>query len=250
MEELYNSIFRRKSIRKYDVSPLPPDTLSEIKQYASNVKPLVPTIKTDFSYLTAENVKNPLPIKAPHYICIYSEKAEHYLMNAGFMLQQVDLYLSAKSIGSCWLGMAKPASRALLKMNGMDFVIMLAFGNAAEPLHRASISEFKRKAQNEISTLSEASDILNAVRLAPSATNSQPWFFTGNAEKIQVHRVKLGIAKAAINDKFNQIDIGIALCHLYIAASVKGKNVEFLYDKSDEDKAPKGYEYMMTAVLY
>lgn len=250
MEELYNSIFRRKSIRKYDVSPLPPDTLSEIKQYASNVKPLVPTIKTDFSYLTAENVKNPLPVKAPHYICIYSEKVEHYLMNVGFMLQQVDLYLSAKSIGSCWLGMAKPANGALLKMNGMDFVIMLAFGNAAEPLHRASISEFKRKAQNEIGALSEVFDIQDAVRLAPSATNSQPWFLTGSAERIQIHRVKLGTVKAIIYDKLNQIDIGIALCHLYIAAMEKGKNVEFLYDKNDEDKAPKGYEYMMTAVLY
>ncbi len=249
MEKLYNAIFHRKSIRKYDMTPLPTDVLSEIKHYANNVKSLVPTIKTKFSYLTAENVKNLLPIKAPHYICIYSEKAEHYLMNAGFMLQQIDLYLSARGIGSCWLGLAKPAKGVPTQISGMDFIIMLAFGNSAETLHRADVSEFKRKNLDEIGVVSGDYDILNAVRLAPSASNSQPWFITGNAEKIQVIRVKLGTIRALIYDKLNQIDIGIALSHLYIAAKMKGRNVEFFYDKKDESIAPKGYEYMISAAL-
>jgi hypothetical protein len=102
---------------------------------------------------------------------------------------------------------------------------------------------------DEIGVVSGDYDILNAVRLAPSASNSQPWFITGNAEKIQVIRVKLGTIRALIYDKLNQIDIGIALSHLYIAAKMKGKNVEFFYDKKDESTAPKGYEYMISATL-
>lgn len=249
VQELYNAIFHRKSIRKYDMTPLTGDVLSDIKQYAIDVKPLVPTIKTEFSYLTSENVKNLLPIKAPHYICIYSERAEHYLMNAGFILQQIDLYLSARGIGSCWLGMAKPARGVPTKANGMDFVIMLAFGNAAEMLHRTDVSEFKRKSQAEIGNVNGTMAVLDAMRLAPSATNNQPWFFTGTAEKIQISRIKLGPIKALIYDKLNQIDIGIALCHLYIAAEIKGRDVDFFYDEQDKGKTPKGYEYMMSAAI-
>ncbi|MDD4570094.1 MAG: nitroreductase family protein [Tepidanaerobacteraceae bacterium] len=249
MKELYDAIFHRKSIRKYDMTPLPSDVLSEIKKYATNVKPLIPTIKTEFSYLTCNNVKNLLPIKAPHYICIYSERAEHYLMNAGFKLQQIDLYLSARGLGSCWLGMAKPARRLSLKINGMDFVIMLAFGKSAGILHRANVPEFKRKSQGEITTINGATDILNAIRLAPSATNSQPWFFTGNKDKMQISRRELGSIRTLVYDKLNQIDIGIALCHLYIAANMKSQNVNFFYDKQDESKTPKGYEYMISAAL-
>lgn len=249
MDELYNAVFHRRSIRKYDMTPLPPDVLSDIKKYVTNVKPLIPTIKTEFSYITYNNVKNLFPIKAPHYICIYSERAKHYLMNAGFKLQQIDLFLSSRGLGSCWLGMAKPARGLSLKIDGMDFVIMLAFGKPAEMLHRASVSEFTRKSQGEISNLNGASDILNAIRLAPSATNSQPWFFTGNKDKMQISRIKLGSIRALVFDKLNQIDIGIALCHLYIAAGMKGQNVDFFYDKQDESKTPKGYQYMISAAF-
>ena|GEM_PF-3748051 len=33
-------------------------------------------------------------------------------MNAGFLLQQIDLYLSDSNLASCWLGMAKPSKEA------------------------------------------------------------------------------------------------------------------------------------------
>ena len=235
-EELYKTIFTRKSIRKYDMIPLTDQKLIEIKNFADNVKQLIPSIKCEFSFLTDDKVK------APHYILIYSEKKEGYLLNAGFMLQQVDLFLSSVNLGSCWLGMAKPSKEVPALQNGLEFVIMLAFGNTQEKLHRADNSEFKRKGISEITSINGADQLLEAARLAPSASNSQPWYFSGNTNEIIVCREKLNLLKAPIYNKMNQIDTGIALCHLWLSIEHQGRTACFDYTNSN---APKGYEFML-----
>lgn len=241
--ELYNTIFKRKSIRKYDMTPLSDEKLADIKAYTDKLRPLDDSIKYSFEFIGGNDVKFLLPVKlAPHYICIYSEKKEGYLMNAGYMLQQLDLYLSASNIGSLWFGMGKPAKDILKYKNGLDFVILLAFGNAAEPLHRQSTSEFKRKSISEITSIEGAEQMLEPVRLAPSATNSQPWFFSGNTREIIVSRKKLNFMKEKMLGEFNQINIGISLCHLWLTLEHEGKTV--LYDFKTAE-APQDYEFMV-----
>jgi len=244
--QLYKAIFRRKSVRKYDMAPLPEDTLVKLKEYASKAKPLDESIRYEFAYLGTADVKNLLPIKAPHYICLYSEKKGNYLMNAGFLLQQMDLYLSVNNLASCWLGMAKPSKEVPEQLNGLGFVIMLAFGNTTESIHRADTSEFKRNNLSDISSVAGTDALLEPVRLAPSASNTQPWFFSGDADVITVSRKKLHLLKVPLYGKMNQIDIGIALFHLGLSLDHQGKVASYLYDK---DAAPKGYEFMVKVKL-
>jgi hypothetical protein len=240
--QLYNAIFRRRSIRKYDMTPLPADIIGKLQKYSSSTKPLDESIRYEFAYLGSADVKNLLPIKAPHYICLYSEKKGNYLMNAGFLLQQIDLYLSENNLGSCWLGMAKPAKEVPKLMNGLEFIILLAFGNTTEPIHRANTSKFKRKNLSEISCVVGADALLEPVRLAPSASNTQAWFFSGDLDVITVSRKKLNLLKAQVYGKMNQIDIGIALFHLWLSLDNRGKQACFIFDK---DVAPSGYEFMV-----
>jgi nitroreductase len=241
-EQLYKAIFHRKSIRKYDMTPLPATTIAEIQDFANSVEPLDDKVKYEFSYLSTADVKNILPIKAPHYICLYSEKQGNYLMNAGFVLQQIDLYLSANNLASCWLGMAKPSKEVPELKNGMEFVIMIAFGNSNEQIHREDTSTFNRHKLSEISQISGVDDMIEPVRLAPSASNTQPWFFTGNANEISVSREKLNMIKAVMYGKMNQVDIGIGLCHLWLSLDHQGKSAAFDFNQS---VAPKGYEFMV-----
>lgn len=241
-QELFNTIFKRKSIRKYDMTSLPQDKLAEIKGFAESVKPLVDSINYKFTYLGTNDVKNLLPIKAPHYICLYSDKKDGYLMNAGYLLQQMDLFLSANNIGSCWLGMAKPSKDIPAQQDGLEFVIMLAFGNTIETIHRESTSEFKRNSLSEITTIVGADQLLEPVRLAPSASNTQVWFFSGDTKEIIVSRKKLNLIKAPLYGKMNQIDIGIALFHLWLSLNHEGKSATYDFNKAD---APSGYEFMV-----
>lgn len=240
-EGLYNTIFQRKSIRKYDMIALPQETLVKIQEFASNVKVLDESIKYELSYLTTEDVKNLLPIKAPHYICVYSENKDGYLMNAGFVLQQLDLFLSANNLGSCWLGMAKPSKDVKAVKNGLEFVIMLAFGSSKDELHRVDKLGFKRKNLGEISSIKDMEDVLEPVRLAPSASNSQPWFFSGNKSEITVSREKLNFIKAPLYKRMNQVDIGIALLHLWLSLDHQGKTAEFNFTQGE---VLNGYEFM------
>jgi len=243
---LYNAMFQRKSIRKYDMQPLDAGVLAGIKNYIGQLKPLLEDIKIEFTFAKDGEVKNLQPVKAPHYVMISSEKKDDHLYNAGFMGQQINLYLTAHGLGSCWLGMAKPQA-AVKAQSDLDFIIMLAFGKPAEPLYRTEVSQFKRKPMSEISFIQGGDELLEPVRLAPSAVNRQPWCFYGTTAEIHIGRAKLNPITSQVYDRLNQIDIGIALCHLAISAEHMGKSVRFSKNSGQTIEAPKGYRYVITA---
>jgi len=218
--ELHEAITKRKSIRKYKMEPLPKEKLHEVVAFSKTLKPLLPGIRTDMGI--ADGGVGLFAVKAPHYLAFYSEEKSGSSLNAGFMLQQMDLFLSSAGLGSCWLGMAKPSDKA---KNGLDFVIMLAFGAPGEPLHRKNLSEFKRRSLAEISK--GADPRLEGARLAPSATNAQPWYFTAEGGKLTAYRKKLNPVKAAVYKRLNQIDLGIALCHIDVESERLGLPFNF-----------------------
>ncbi|GFP78169.1 nitroreductase family protein [Clostridium fungisolvens] len=239
-EKFYETMYKRKSIRKYDMGSLDDKTLNDIKSFISEINPLVSGIKTDLQVISQNDVKSFMSIKAPHYVVVFSENKDGYLTNIGFMLQQLDLYLSANGLGACWQGMAKPA-KDIVSKSDLEFVIMLAFGKPAESLYRSDISEFKRNSIETIRDKADFDELLESVRIAPSATNSQPWHFDIEGTKLYVNCIKLNPIKALIMEKMNKIDMGIGLCHLSIAAKHSGKEFKFLLNESAKDNVPKGY---------
>jgi len=233
MTNLKEIIYKRKSIRKYDMTPLEKNTIEGIRKFLAEIKPLYDNIKVEYEITEGENVRGLFAIKAPHYLIISSEAKEGYLPNAGFLLQQMDLYLQSMGLGSCWLGGAKPPAKSNLPLN---FVILLAFGKPQGNPHR-SPSEFNRKPLNEISDTTDKR--LEPARLAPSAINSQPWYFINEGNAFHVYRVKYGAIKNFIYDRMNQIDIGIALSHLYVEYSDT-----FRFFTADNPRQLKNHEYI------
>ena len=185
--DLYSTIHKRKSIRRYESTPLDQATLEKITNRFNHVKPLYEYIKTELKTLPANTVSGLFAVKAPHYLAIFSEEKEGYLTNAGHILQQMDLYLSANGLGSCWLGAAKP-SKEFIKGSKLKFVISLAFGRPAEQLHRTGVGEFRRLSLDPIRDARGMDDLLEPARLAPSASNGQKWFFTGGEGKLNIHK--------------------------------------------------------------
>lgn len=243
--DLYRCIFRRKSIRNYDLTPLEGDTLAEISEYLNSLKPMYDDIKTELKIVSSGSVKRRMMKEAPHYIAVFSEAKEGYLTSIGFMLQRADLFFSANGIGCCWQAIPVP-TKELLNSSTLEFVIFMAFGKPKDPelLHRGDVSEFKRKPLSEITDIKGANELLEVARIAPSATNSQPWFFTGNEDIIHAYSVKPGFLKRFMVKKYVPIDVGIAMCHLQIAAEHFGKKTEVLFDKTAEANAPNGHRYI------
>jgi nitroreductase len=242
-EKLYETIFKRKSIRKYDSAPLDQGTLDTVRSEIASLKPMVPGIRTEIRMLGTDDVKGMFKADAPHYLAIYSEQKEGFAANAGFILQQLDLFFSASGIGCCWQGGPKPTKK-VEPIAGLEFVIILAFGRPAETLNRKSVAEFKRRNLSEISDIKGLEDLLEPVRLAPSGVNNQSWYYRGDASRVDAY-----YAKSMITDQMNQINVGIGMCHLWLSAVHHKKEIALSIENPGEDRTPKGYRYVVSAKM-
>lgn len=233
-------IRRRRSCRSFAGVPVADDVLEKIK--ALSMKPLYPDIQVHWEIVDREQVKCICPWTTPQLITIYSEVKDGYLENVGFLFQQMDLWLQSMDLGVCWLGMGKLAPQTARSVDGMEFVIMLAFGHPKSEFLREDIREFKRKTLTDISDREDPR--LESARLAPSSVNSQPWYFIHESDTIHVYCVQQGILKNKPMGYMNRIDMGIALAHLYVA------NPEsFSFFKADQCQTVKGYGYIGSVTL-
>ena len=229
---LASMITQRKSIRSYTATPLLPEVLEDILSFAVKATPLFPEFKTVFRVLNRKEIACVCPLSAPHYLAIYSERSPDADLNCGFILQHVDLYLFSKGFGACWLGMARPHESMV---ENTPFVILLSFGNSTEPVLRASTEQIKRKPLEEMSSPGVLPEYIQGMRLAQSAMNKQPWFFSGDFRSCRAFSVR-GKGLINIAEGWRFVDIGIALANLYVMALSDGRTVSF----RREDSIPAG----------
>ena len=222
---LVNEIYVRKSCRKYLNDEIGMDL---IENAIHNAKPLNADINYHYEIFTVDEVNIRTGWKAPYYMALYSEKKDNYLENIGFVFQQVCLYLQSVGIGNCWVGMGS------LKVKHPDFVILIAFGKSDNMTRR--LSDFKRKKLADISDFED--ERLIPAQLAPSAINSQPWYFKHAGDGFDVFQVKQNILKRQVLKKWNPIDVGIALAHLYVSNADT-----FEFEMKDEVERINGYIY-------
>ncbi|WP_297828383.1 nitroreductase family protein [uncultured Methanobrevibacter sp.] len=237
---LEDTIYKRQSIRKYDNTPLSEETLDELRDFIDNAKVLNPGIAWSYDIAGPENFRMLQRFKAPHALLLFSQTKENYLQNIGFIFQQVDLYLQSRGIGSCWIGAGGPKNHENPNPDH-EFVIMMIFGKPQGRIYRES-TEFQRKIICEISD--ERDSKLIPARLAPSAANSQTWYFTHNDDgsyNLYRNRRKFNLNRKM--DTWNQVDMGIVLAHLYVA---NPDTFEFTRDKPHEELKNKVFEGSFT----
>lgn len=233
---LKETIYKRQSVRKYDKTPLAQETLNELKEFIDNAKVLNPDIDWSYDIVGRDKVRTLQRFKAPHYLLIFSKPKDNYLQNIGFIFQQVDLYLQSKGIGSCWVGAGKPKHYENPNPDH-EFVILIAFGKPQGKIYR-ELSEFKRKIICKISD--ERDSKLMPAQHAPSAVNTQTWYFTHSDDgSYSLYRNKPKVRLNKKMEKWNQIDMGIALAHMYVANE---DTFEFTLEKDHEELKNKVFE--------
>lgn len=223
---LEEQIYIRKSCRKYLDDEI---DMNLIHSFMNSVKPLNDSIDYGYEILTSDRVNNRNRWSAPYFIAIYSEKKDNYQENIGFVFQQLCLFLQGMEIGNCWVGMASP------KKKSPQFVISIAFGKSDDMTRESS--EFKRKNITEISDIKDYR--LIPAQLAPSAINSQPWYFKHTSEGFDVYQIKQNVLKRKILGKWNPIDMGIALAHMYVV-----NEETFEFDIKNDFENLKDYTYI------
>ena len=245
-DEYYQTIFKRKSFhlfRNVGKDKITDAELNEIKAAYKTFEPLYPEIKTAIRIIPASEVN--FKRDAEYCILIYSEKKDNYLMNAGYIGEQLDLYLTKHNIGSLWYGIGKADIQIF---DGLDYVIMIAVHKVNnEALFRKDMFKSKRKPLEEIWS-GDTIGIGEIARFAPSACNSQPWLVVNEKDVLTVYRykkeAKIGIMTPKSASYFNRIDIGIYLCILEICMAEKSLTFDRkLYVDNAEGEYSKVAEY-------
>lgn len=218
----YQMIFKRKSFHIFrDIDRITPTELQNIEKAYRLFQPLISNIKTDIRIVPAD--KTTCKRGQEYCILLYSEKADNYLQNIGYIGEQLDLYLTSLGIGALWFGIGKPDEPTY---NGLDFVIMIAIAKVADDKFRKDMFKSKRKQLDEIWNGEYYREIGNIVRFTPSACNTQPWKVTAEEQVLTVYRYKKpdkrGIMPANKVAYYNRIDIGIFLCFLDLCLTQNG----------------------------
>ena len=204
--KLEDAIYERKSCRKYSDELIDDDEFRQIEEFITNAKTLNDT-KFHYGILKKDKMSIKTRWSAPYYFAFYSQKSDNYMENIGFVFQQLSLFLHTLGIGTCWVGLASP------KVKSDDFVISMSFGKSKD-ISR-DLSKFKRK---DISKFSDyPDDKLKPAYFAPSAMNSQPWYFKHTDDAFDLYQIRANFLKRKILDRWNPIDVGICLAHLYVA---------------------------------
>ena len=244
--EYYDIIFKRKSFhlfRDAGSETVSREELEEIQKAYEGFESLYPEIRTAMRIVPAEKVS--FKRDAEYCLLLYSEKKDNYLMNMGYIGEQLDLYLVSRDIGTLWFGIGKADEE---EYGGLSYVIMIAIRKVSDPSkYRKDMFKAKRKPLSEVWS-GDTLGVGEIVRFAPSACNSQPWFVENRAGTLIVSRYKKpgkrGIMPAAAVAYYNRIDIGIFLCFLEICMAEKGIGFERrLYI----DDAGNGVEYSKVA---
>ena len=237
--ELYPMIFKRKSFhlfRNTGQDRIPAEELESIPGIWAGLEPLYPEIRTMVRILPAARVN--FKRDAEYCILIYSEKKANWLMNAGYLGEQLDLYLTSRNIGTLWFGIGKPDQQTY---DGLSYVIMIAVRKVKDDaLFRKDMFKAKRKPLEEI-WIGDTLGIADIARFSPSAVNSQPWYVKNEDGILTVYRRKTGkhgIMPSAAITYYNRIDIGIYLCILEICMAEKKLSFdrELYVDDGEKDR--------------
>lgn len=203
---------RRRSVRAYRAETIDPAVLADLRACMDNLVPLIPGAKVEGRIIPTSHGNFLQKWKTPHFIAIFSDGSDDALLNVGFMYQQLDLYAQSIGLGTCWVGLGSLTEEETVP-EGMKLAVMMAIGLPDDVPERTP-ADFKRKPMAELAD--QPDDRLETLRLAPSATNSQPWTAVHDGDSLHLYREELGLIKQRTHGRMNKIDMGIGLCHLYV----------------------------------
>ncbi len=251
---LYEAIFSRRSVRNFKMERMSGEFFSQLDKYMETMMPLYPEIRCHIDIVCTLDSgvasKGLFRVKAPYLIVFRSEESYEAYENAGYILEQIVLYLTSKGIGSCYQGAAKVEYDN--EYPELEQCMAVAFGYTEANPHRDSINA-QRKSLKSLCTIKDNYDVemmtmLEAARLAPSAINSQPWRFVVYNNRIHVFAKTDAVVKK-YNELVSAVDMGIVQCHLMLAAEELWMKAELKKLDSVSDKEIRNHRYVNTLLI-
>jgi len=244
------TIRERKSVRTYQEKAIDGESMSQIRNFLTEVgNPFGVPIRFDILDAKRDKVSSPVILGANTYVAGSYKRQENAELAFGYSFEKFVLYASELGLGTVWLAATidRKAFEKAVKLQPDEVMPAVSpLGYAAE---KRSVREslmrrgMKSDARSPFEALFYQGDFehplrreeagkwekpLEMVRLAPSATNKQPWRAVVDADAVHFYEVKTrGYANEATGD-VQKVDLGIALCHFEIAANEDGITGSFV----------------------
>lgn len=247
----YEAIFQRSTVRKFQMNPIDSKIMEKLNNYIQSVTVLHPEASYRIAVVEADgetraSIRGRFQVEAPYYLVFSAKEHPFAAKNAGFIMEQIVLYLVTKGIATCYLGDVKMSG----KSENYRTMIVVAFGR---PISTFYPVRSKRKLLSELvhykeETTQQIRRILEAGRQAPSAMNKQPWRFVVYANRIHLF---MKDSPMFLNRwrELQEIGMGIVMVHMALAAEEQWLDWRLQPLPDVAEREMRGYQYVATLTL-
>lgn len=251
-------IRERRSCRTFDSRKIEPEKLEKLNAFIDEMNKGVSKMRFTLFALEADGKIGTYGMisGANTFIAGIIQKDREHIEELGMAFEKIILYATSLGLGTCWLaGIDRKTFTGKVDLTE-DEVIAVAspVGYASKPrlkesLVRRVVGADKRKPWEELFFLNEPGTVLprekagkfiqplEMVRLAPSASNKQPWRVVADGSKLHFCLVRNQGYGAEQPFDIQKSDVGIAMCHFELTAG-EGK---WVYDESARISEPYVY---------
>ena len=249
MEHIEELVRGRRSVRTYEVRLLSSKDMDKLSSFMERIENPY-GIPVEFKLLDGKKQKLKCPVISGTNLFIGAKaaRAPHMEEAVGYSFEMLVLYAQSLGLGTVWVGgtMDRAAfEQAMDLVENQRMPCMTPIGYPAqkmsvkESLMRKGVGADKREPFGTLffdggfdkplppEQAGALAQPLEAVRLAPSAVNKQPWRAVAaeNAVHFYLKHAK-GFVSDAVGD-MQKVDLGIALCHFALAAEENGLSIQF-----------------------
>lgn len=265
-------IEERISVRTYAAAPVEPEKAAQLKGFLETAGENPFGAKVRFNVVEGGSGKLGTYgfIKgARTFFAGCVKKGGRDMEGFGYAFEKAVLFATALGLGTCWLGgtFKRAAFMALVKPDHEYMPAISPFGYAAEKktltekVVAAGAGARKRKRFGEVFFDGSAKKplfidegplrtCLEMVRVAPSASNKQPWRVIRCGGKLHFYLAedKYYAGNTLYGFCMQRIDMGIAACHFELAARELALPGGIVFEEPAlaEDAVPDGWAYSFT----
>ena len=261
--EMMELIRTRKSVRTFDGKAVADTDIEKLTDYVKTVtNPYHIPVEFVLLEAKAHGLSSPVIQGENLYIAGKVPETAHCEEAFGYAFEKIVLYAWSLGIGTTWIGGTMNRGKFEQEANLKKGEIMPCVSPLGIPAKKRSVKEIAMRTaiqadkrikdaelffENDFSTPLHTDDTmiqnaLEAVRLAPSAVNKQPWRIVKIGNTYHFYKKQSIGGRGAAWD-VQKVDIGIALCHFITITGGKLVLSDPLID------TPKDTEYTAGVIL-
>lgn len=266
MSNYIDLIKERRSVRTFDPRRISEEDINKIKEFVRSAdNPYGLEFEWSFLDASKDDLNVPVIVNCDVYLTGKARKAEHLEEAFGYSFEKIVLFAQSLGVGTTWIAgtMDRKAFERAVDLKDdevMPCISPLGYPAAKmafrEVMMRKGIKADTRKNNKELFfdegynkplvIDEDMKDVFEAIRLAPSAVNKQPWRIIRKDNSYHFYLKRELKGEGALD--IQKIDIGIALCHFDLMLKEKGIAAQFAL-QDPEIVVPQSVEYIATYTI-